>query len=129
MIKSAFSPHPPRRSCHECVLVDEDESWPDETIYRPTGLPVKVGFRSLLLEGDIIVAINDIEPKDVESLQRALNLIHIGAHIRLNIFRQGKIVTSELVITERPLQPGDVPESSQSFSVSRDKKDDNTTAR
>lgn len=25
MIKSAFSPHPPRRSCHECVLADEDE--------------------------------------------------------------------------------------------------------
>ena len=84
------------------------------------GLPVKVGLRSLLLGGDIIVAINDIELKDVESLQRALNLIHIGAHIRLKIFRQGKIVTSELVITERPLQPGDVPESSQSFSVSQD---------
>jgi S1-C subfamily serine protease len=92
------------------------------------GLPVKVGFRSLLLGGDIIVAINDIELKDVESLQRALDLIHIGAHIRLKVFRRGKIVTSELVITERPLQPGDVPESSQSFSVSQDKKDDNKMA-
>ena len=92
------------------------------------GLPVKVGFRSLLLGGDIIVAINDIELKDEEGLQRALDLIHIGAHIRLKIYRQGKIVTSELVITERPLQPGDVPESSQSFSVSQDKKDDNKMA-
>ncbi len=85
------------------------------------GLPVKVGLRSLILGGDIIIAINDIELKDVDSLIRALDLVHVGTHVRLKIFRQSKIVTLELVITERPLQPGDVPESSQTFSVYQDK--------
>jgi len=83
-------------------------------------LPVKVGARSMILGGDVIVAINDIALKDDESLQRALDTIHIGARTRLKVFRAGKIFTAELSITERPLQPGDVPESSQSFSVQQD---------
>jgi S1-C subfamily serine protease len=88
-------------------------------------LPVKVGLRSLILGGDIIVAINDIEIKDYESLQRGLNTVKIGNKLRLKIFRMGKIVKSEFMITERPLQPGDVPESSQSFSTLKDKNHKN----
>jgi serine protease Do len=88
-------------------------------------LPVKIGARSLILGGDVVVAINDIALKDVESLQRALDTIRIGARARLTVFRQGKTFTSELEIIERPLQPGDVPESSQSFSTQQDQgKDD-----
>jgi len=79
-------------------------------------LPVKVGTRSLILGGDVIVAINDIELKNVESLQRALKTVRIGTQARLKVFRQGKTFTTEFPITERPLQPGDVPESSQSFT-------------
>ena len=80
-------------------------------------LPVKVGLRSLILGGDVVVAIDDIELKDGESLERALDMIQIGKVVRLTVFRQGKTFTTELAITERPLQPGDVPESSQGFSV------------
>jgi len=83
-------------------------------------LPVKLGTRSLILGGDVIVAINDIALKNAESLQRALDTIDIGARVRLKVFRQGKTFTTELAITERPLQPGDVPESSQSFSMHQD---------
>jgi S1-C subfamily serine protease len=83
-------------------------------------LPVKVGARSLILGGDIVVAVNDIALKDDDSLRRALEQIEIGAHVRLKVFRRGKTFTTELAITERPLQPGDVPESSQSFSVEHD---------
>ena len=79
-------------------------------------VPVKVGSRSMILGGDVIVAINDIELKNVESLQRALKTIVIGSRARLKVFRQGKTFTTEFAITERPLQPGDVPESSQSFT-------------
>ena len=79
-------------------------------------LPVKVGSRSMILGGDVIVAINDIELKNVESLQRALKTIVIGTRAKLKVFRQGKTFTTEFAITERPLQPGDVPESSQSFT-------------
>ncbi|HUM17145.1 MAG TPA: trypsin-like peptidase domain-containing protein [Candidatus Nitrosotalea sp.] len=87
-------------------------------------LPVKIGTRSLILGGDVVVAINDIALKDVESLQRALETIRIGTRARLTVFRQGKTFASELEIIERPLQPGDVPESSQSFSTRQDRGKD-----
>ena len=84
-------------------------------------VPVKVGLHSMLLGGDVILAINDITLKDEESLRRALGAIRIGARVRLKVYRDGKTREAELAITERPLQPGDVPESSQSFSVEQDK--------
>jgi S1-C subfamily serine protease len=104
-------------------LVEAVEPGSPASVAGITGgsLPVKVGLRSLILGGDIIVAINDIALKDDDSLQRGLDLISVGAHVRLKIFRQGKSFTTELEIPERPLQPGDVPESSQSFSVYQDK--------
>ncbi len=88
-------------------------------------LPVKVGTRSLILGGDVVVAINDIALKNDESLQRALDTIRIGTRARLKVFRQGKTFTTEFAITERPLQPGDVPESSQSFSAQQDQGKNN----
>jgi len=87
-------------------------------------LPVKVGTRSLILGGDVIVEINDIALTNSESLQRALDTIRIGTRARMKVFREGKTFTTKFEITERPLQPGDVPESSQSFSVLQEKKKD-----
>ena len=87
-------------------------------------LPVKVGGHSLILGGDVIVAINDITLENVENLQRALDTIRVGARARMKVFREGKTFTTEFAITERPLQPGDVPESSQSFSVQQDRGND-----
>ncbi|HUJ85952.1 MAG TPA: trypsin-like peptidase domain-containing protein [Burkholderiales bacterium] len=88
-------------------------------------VPVKIGLRSMILGGDVIVSINDIALKDEQSLQRALEAIRIGKRVRLTVYRDGKTRTAELEITERPLQPGDVPESSQSFSVEQDKQSGN----
>jgi S1-C subfamily serine protease len=92
-------------------------------------LPVKVGTRSLIMGGDVVVAMNDIALENAESLQRALDMIRIGARVRLKIFRQGKTFNAELAIIERPLQPGDVPESSQSFSVQQEKGGDGDKKR
>lgn len=80
-------------------------------------LPVKIGLRAMILGGDVIVAINDIPLKDGDSMQRALDLIQINSSVRLKVFRDGKTFDTEIKITERPLQPGDVPGSPQSFSV------------
>jgi serine protease Do len=92
-------------------------------------LPVKVESRSMILGGDVIVAINGIALKDDASLQRALDTLRIGMRARLKVFRQGKAFTTEFAITERPLQPGDVPESPQSFSVQQDQKNSNGKQR
>jgi serine protease Do len=91
-------------------------------------LPVKVGTRSMILGGDVIVEISDIPLNNIDNLQRALDTVRIGAKVRLKVFRKGQTFTTELAITERPLQPGDVPGSSQSFSVRQDQKssDDKT---
>ncbi len=80
-------------------------------------LPVKIGLRSLIMGGDIIVEINDIKLKDVDSLQRGIDMFRIGTRVHLKVFRDGKTFATELAITERPLQPGDVAESSKKFSV------------
>lgn len=90
-------------------------------------MPVKVGTQSMVMGGDVIVAINDIELKNVESMQRALNTIRIGTRVQLKVFRIGKTFTTEFAITERPLQPGDVPESSQSFSWKNDQGNSSTS--
>jgi serine protease Do len=92
-------------------------------------LPVKIGTRSMILGGDVIVEINDIALNNVENLQRALDMVRIGARVRLKVFRKGKTFATELVISERPLQPGDVPESSQSFSVRQEQRSSDDKAR
>ena len=80
-------------------------------------LPVKFGGRSMILGGDIITELNGVAVKDGKSLQKALDTIQIGKEARAKIFREGKTLEVKFPIVERPLQPGDVPESSQSFSV------------
>jgi S1-C subfamily serine protease len=79
------------------------------------GLPVRVALRSLILGGDIITSINDIELVDEDSFRRALELIRVGATVHLKVFREGESFSADLSIVERPLQPGDVPGASQSF--------------
>jgi serine protease Do len=88
-------------------------------------LPVKVGTRSMILGGDVIVELNGIPLSNGANLQSALDTIRIGSKARLRVFRDGKTFTAEFEISERPLQPGDVPDSSQSFSVLQDKKGNN----
>jgi S1-C subfamily serine protease len=83
-------------------------------------LPVKVKTQTLVLGGDIIVELNGIALDGPDNLQRAFDTVRIGSRARLKIFRQGKTVTAEFDVIERPLQPGDVPESSQSFPAIRE---------
>ncbi len=80
-------------------------------------LPVKFGGRSMILGGDIITELNGIALTNGANLQKALDTVRIGAEARAKVFRDGKTVELKFTIVERPLQPGDVPESSQSFSV------------
>jgi len=80
-------------------------------------IPVKIGTRSLILGGDVITAIDGIELKNGENLQRGLGRVKIGGSVKLTVFREGKTFEVTLPIPERPLQPGDVPESSQTFAV------------
>jgi len=84
-------------------------------------IPVKVEYEAYILGGDIIMSINNVALKDDNSMQKALDLVHIGSKLQLKIFRKGKTINSTLDIIERPSQPGDVPESSQSFSVYENK--------
>lgn len=88
-------------------------------------LPIKINYQTYIFGGDIIIAINNIELNNDENMLKALNLVHIGSKLDVTIFRNGEVINTTLEITERPIQPGDVPESSQTFSISQkqDKSD------
>jgi serine protease Do len=80
-------------------------------------VPVKIGTSSLIVGGDLITSMNDIALVNVDNLRRALDTIRIGTKARLQVYRAGKTVAVEFEVSERPVQPGDVPESSGSFSM------------
>jgi S1-C subfamily serine protease len=79
--------------------------------------PIRMGLRSFILGGDMVLSINGISLADPKNIDRVFDTIRIGAKIKLKLLRQGKTSEVDLNISERPLQPGDVPESSQAFSV------------
>jgi len=79
--------------------------------------PVRVGPRSFILGGDIVISLNGISLADPKNVEKIFESLRIGSKVKLKLFRQGKTLDVELHISERPLQPGDVPESSQAFSV------------
>ncbi|HTQ76681.1 MAG TPA: trypsin-like peptidase domain-containing protein [Burkholderiales bacterium] len=80
-------------------------------------LPVRIGTRSMILGGDVIVEMNGEKLLNPDALERALGKVHIGSKVTMKVFRAGATREVEFPIVERPLQPGDVPESSQSFPV------------
>jgi S1-C subfamily serine protease len=80
-------------------------------------LPVRIGTKSLLLGGDIMVSVNGISLADPHNLPKVAEQLKVGNRLKVKLFREGKYLEVEYTLPERPLQPGDVPESLQAFSV------------
>jgi S1-C subfamily serine protease len=89
----------------------------EEAGVRGGQLPVRIGTKSLLLGGDIIVAINGISLADPHNLPKVADQLKVGNRLKVKLFREGTYLEVEYTLPERPLQPGDVPESLQAFSV------------
>lgn len=82
---------------------------------RGGSLPIKIGLEEYLLGGDIITKINGQALTDIETVARIARSLKVGDKIQLEYWREGQIYSTEVVLPERPILPGDV----RSFRESR----------
>ncbi len=68
-----------------------------------------IGGQSILLGGDILTMVNGVAVDQPDKLTTALGDLKVGATVRLMVFRDQKTREVSLVLTERPLLPGDLP--------------------
>jgi len=73
-------------------------------------LELTLAGRDFLIGGDVITKVNGTSLTSPDKLLAALNSLHVGSHLRLQIFRQGKYVDVSYVLPERPILPGDAPD-------------------
>lgn len=72
-------------------------------------LDVVVGGQALLLGGDIVTNVNGAPIGDPQKLTETMRPLKVGDTVRLTLFRAGHVREVELVLPERPTQPGDLP--------------------
>ena len=72
-------------------------------------LPVKLGEDEYLFGGDIIVAANGVSLGNLDAYEQFVYSLKVGDHITLTGFRNGKTVTFEFKLPERPILPWDLP--------------------
>ena len=64
-------------------------------------LELTLAGRDFLIGGDVITKVNDTALTSPDKLLEALNRLHVGSNLRLQIFRQGKYLDVSYVL------PGD----------------------
>ncbi|MBI3003720.1 MAG: trypsin-like peptidase domain-containing protein [candidate division NC10 bacterium] len=69
---------------------------------REGTLDVTVNGVRFLLGGDIITQVNDQPIRTSEDFFKALAGLHVGAELRLTLFRDGQTLTKTLTLAERP---------------------------
>ena len=73
-------------------------------------LELTLAGRDFLIGGDVITRINNVSLSSPDKLLEALNSVHVGSNLRLQIFRQGKYLDVSYTLPERPILPGDAPD-------------------
>ncbi|HEY6244123.1 MAG TPA: trypsin-like peptidase domain-containing protein [Pyrinomonadaceae bacterium] len=73
-------------------------------------LELTLAGRDFLIGGDVITKVNGTSLTSPDKLLDALNSLHVGSNLRLQIFRQGKYLDVSYVLPERPILPGDAPD-------------------
>jgi S1-C subfamily serine protease len=73
-------------------------------------LELTLAGRDFLIGGDVITKVNGTSLASPDKLLQALNSLHVGSKLRLQIFRQGKYLDVSYVLPERPILPGDAPD-------------------
>jgi len=76
---------------------------------RGGDLPIKIAGEEFLLGGDIITHANGQPLSEPEKFAMFVRSLKVGDKVRLLIFREGKTKKIELVVTERPILPSDLP--------------------
>jgi S1-C subfamily serine protease len=70
-------------------------------------IPVRFGFRLILMGGDIITKVNDTPLTDIDTVVEVVQSFKVDDKISIEYYREGRRFTAEVTLPERPLLPGD----------------------
>jgi putative serine protease PepD len=79
----------------------------DKVGLRGGVIPVRFGFRLILMGGDIITKVNDTTLTDIDTVVEVVRSFKVGDKIRIEYYREGHRLAAEVTLPERPLLPGD----------------------
>jgi len=71
-------------------------------------LPVQIGFQQFLLGGDVILAVNGQPLDSMATVIRIVQSFKVGDKVTINYAHEGRKMTAEVTLPERPILPGDV---------------------
>lgn len=80
----------------------------DKIGLRGGRLPVAIGADEFLLGGDVITHVNDEALTDMKTVVRIVRALEVGDRVKLEYRRDGMALSSQVVLPERPMLPGDV---------------------
>jgi len=80
----------------------------EEIGLRGGGLRVTIGAEVFLLGGDVITEVNGEILHDMDTVIRIVRGLEIGDTVDLQYAREGMLLSTRVVLPERPLLPGDV---------------------
>jgi serine protease Do len=74
-------------------------------------IELTIGGNTLLLGGDIVVSVNGNAMTQPDRLAAVMHAIKVGSTLKLRVFHEGKYRDVEYKLPERPLLPGDLPDT------------------
>jgi len=93
------------------VEVVEPGSPAEKAGIRGGEMELTIGGASLLLGGDIVTSVNGASMNQPEKFAGIMRGLKVGSLLKLRIFRQGKYLDVQYKLPERPLLPGDLPDT------------------
>jgi S1-C subfamily serine protease len=75
---------------------------------RGGSFPVVIGVRQYLLGGDVIAKVNGKQLTSMSTIFRIVKSLRVGSKVKLEVWRGSLMKTFEVVLTERPVLPGDI---------------------
>ena len=80
-------------------------------------LLITIAGEEFLFGGDIITTANGRPVSDPDNYAKLVRALKVGDKVRLTLYREGKTHKLELVVSERPILPGDLPPGGQQMGV------------
>src|SRR5215470_7948318 len=93
------------------VEVVEPGSPAEKAGIRGGMMELSIGGSSMLLGGDIVVNLNGAPVNQPDKLSGIMRALKVGSQLKVKLFRDGKYLEVEYTLPERPLLPGDLPET------------------
>jgi len=70
--------------------------------------PMVIGVQQYLLGGDVIAKVNGQRLTSMATIFRIVKSLRVGSKVRLEVWRGSNMRTVDVVLTERPVLPGDI---------------------